>query len=115
MAIYHVKSKFSKKKDPLKGMRKHEREEYLSWCAKIGADSKQEIFSTVQMPKNIPPRGRDKEYKSLNNGVDSTFAVKKDNPHYTGDNILGIGTLHKSNAIPIFSPKEAQEISKMRR
>lgn len=34
---------------------------------------------------------------------------------YTGDKILGIGTMHKSNAVPIFSDDEAKDISKMRR
>jgi hypothetical protein len=34
---------------------------------------------------------------------------------YTGTKILGIGTLHKSNAVPIFSDEEAQDIAKMRR
>ena len=34
---------------------------------------------------------------------------------YTGDKIKGIGTMHKSNAVPIFSDQEAVEISKMRR
>lgn len=34
---------------------------------------------------------------------------------YTGSSIIGIGTLHKSNAVPIFSNEEAVAISKMRR
>jgi hypothetical protein len=34
---------------------------------------------------------------------------------YTGDKIKGIGTMHKSNAVPIFSDEEAQDIAKMRR
>jgi len=34
---------------------------------------------------------------------------------YTGDKIKGIGTMHKSNAVPIFSNEEAVEISTMRR
>ena len=34
---------------------------------------------------------------------------------YTGDKIKGIGTMHKSNAVPIFSDEEAVEIAKMRR
>jgi hypothetical protein len=34
---------------------------------------------------------------------------------YTGTMIKGIGTMHKSNAVPIFSNEEAVEISKMRR
>ena len=36
-------------------------------------------------------------------------------PKYTGDKIVGISTLHKSNAIPVFSKQEAIEVSKMRR
>lgn len=34
---------------------------------------------------------------------------------YTGTKVLGIGTMHKSNAVPIFSDEEAVEISRMRR
>ena len=34
---------------------------------------------------------------------------------YTGTKILGIGTMHKSNAVPIFSDEQAVEISRMRR
>lgn len=34
---------------------------------------------------------------------------------YTGTKILGIGTMHKSNAVPIFSDEEAVEIARMRR
>ena len=34
---------------------------------------------------------------------------------YTGNKILGIGTMHKSNAVPIFSDEEAQDIARMRR
>lgn len=39
----------------------------------------------------------------------------KQTPTYTGTKIIGIGTLHKSNAVPIFSNEEAIDISKMRR
>jgi len=39
----------------------------------------------------------------------------KQTPQYTGDKIVGIGTMHKSNAVPIFSDQEAKEISSMRR
>lgn len=34
---------------------------------------------------------------------------------YTGDNILGIGTMHKSNSVPVFSSEQAVEIATMRR
>ena len=34
---------------------------------------------------------------------------------YTGDKMIGIGTMHKSNMVPIFSDQEAKDISTMRR
>jgi len=40
---------------------------------------------------------------------------KKPNPVYTGTAIKGIGTMHKSNAVPVFSDQEAMEIATMRR
>ena len=44
-------------------------------------------------------------------GAVSTKATQK----YSGTKIIGIGTLHKSNAVPVFSDEEAVEISRMRR
>ena len=51
--------------------------------------------------------------KSLggSNGVAALAPAKV----YTGDKIKGIGTMHKSNAVPIFSDEQAIEISSMRR
>ena len=41
--------------------------------------------------------------------------VKIHDQEYTGTKIKGIGTMHKSNAVPVFSDEEAKDISKMRR
>jgi hypothetical protein len=41
--------------------------------------------------------------------------IKKEQMHYTGTAMKGIGTLHKSNAVPIFTDEEAIDIAKMRR
>lgn len=49
------------------------------------------------------------------NPTDMSFAPAKPRMHYTGDKMLGIGTLHKSNAVPIFSLDEAVDMSRMRR
>lgn len=43
------------------------------------------------------------------------IAVRAPDKVYTGDKIKGIGTMHKSNAVPVFSDEEAIAISKMRR
>lgn len=41
--------------------------------------------------------------------------AKTPSPQYTGTAIVGIATLHKSNAIPVFSEQEAIEVARMRR
>jgi len=54
--------------------------------------------------KHIPSRG---------DGMGSaTLAPPK---IYTGTKVKGIATMHKSNAVPVFSDEEAIDISKMRR
>jgi len=43
------------------------------------------------------------------------FAAKKEPNVYTGTLIKGIGTMHKSNAVPIIDKKQAEELAQMRR
>ena len=58
-------------------------------------------------------RGTTEHIKSLNSGLGvATLPPPK---VYTGTKVKGIGTMHKSNAVPIFSDEEAIEISRMRR
>lgn len=54
-------------------------------------------------------------YPSLNGGVDSGAAVLAPQKIYTGTKVKGIGTMHKSNAVPIFSDDDAMDIARMRR
>lgn len=63
-----------------------------------------------------PPPGRDYGPK-IASKPDTVLGpvAKKPNPCYTGTKILGIGTMHKSNAIPIFSSEEAEAVAHMRR
>ena len=50
---------------------------------------------------------------SLNSGAGvATLAPAK---VYTGTKVKGIATMHKSNAVPVFSDQEAIDISRMRR
>jgi len=62
------------------------------------------------------PAGRitNTHIKSLNTGHTGAVASKVI-PQYTGTKMLGIGTMHKSNAVPIFTDDEAKSISSMRR
>jgi len=50
---------------------------------------------------------------SLNSGLGSTARVP--DKVYTGDAMLGIGQMHKSNAVPVFKKEDAEAITKMRR
>jgi len=58
-------------------------------------------------------RGQGSQPKSLPFTADP--CVKAETKVYTGDKMIGIGQLHKSNAVPVFSNQEAIDISKMRR
>jgi len=69
---------------------------------------------TRPFPKLGPPPGRETRFiPSLDTGAG--VGAKKAAPVYTGTKIIGIGTMHKSNAVPIFSDDEAKAISSMRR
>jgi len=64
------------------------------------------------------PNVRDtKEYPSLKtSNTIPGYCPKKETPTYTGDLIVGIGTMHKSNLVPIMrGTKQAEELAKMRR
>jgi hypothetical protein len=61
------------------------------------------------------PEGRNTtaHIKSVDTGLGN--AVLKPAKQYTGTKVKGIATMHKSNAVPVFSDEEAVDISKMRR
>jgi hypothetical protein len=61
------------------------------------------------------PEGRNTtaHIKSVDTGLGN--AVLKPSKQYTGTKVKGIATMHKSNAVPVFSDEEAVDISKMRR
>jgi hypothetical protein len=61
------------------------------------------------------PEGRNTtaHIKSLNSNNGS--ATLQDPKVYTGSKVKGIATMHKSNAVPVFSDEEAIDISRMRR
>lgn len=42
-------------------------------------------------------------------------ATKKEAVHYTGDAMVGLAQMHKSNLVPIFNTEAAQDVAKMRR
>jgi len=61
------------------------------------------------------PVGRETQNIASRDTGHSGAVRTKGIPQYTGTKVLGIGTMHKSNAVPIFSDEEAVAISSMRR
>ena len=60
------------------------------------------------------PEGRNttSHIKSVDTGGNATLKPAK---VYTGTKVKGIATMHKSNAVPVFSDEQAVDISRMRR
>ena len=60
------------------------------------------------------PEGRNTtaHIKSVDTGGNATLKPSK---VYTGTKVKGIATMHKSNAVPVFSDEEAVDIARMRR
>ena len=111
------------RKSKPKKLTKVQQSEYDAWCKKVGIGVKtkkitKSTFSTnSQMPKLVIPAERDpRRFQSLDTGVRVANWNKKDKvTQYTGTKMIGVGTLHKSNAVPVFNDDEAKDMAKMRR
>jgi hypothetical protein len=83
------------------------------WAAqapKVKTKSPSVLTTTRTAVRDTGPR-----IPSLNGGRETSAAVKQPAKVYTGTKVLGIATMHKSNAVPVFAAEEAKEISQMRR
>ena len=69
---------------------------------------------TLSYKLSTPP-GRTTTHSIPSRNTGEGIASSKPAQQYTGTKMKGIGTMHKSNAVPIFSDDEAKDISKMRR
>lgn len=110
MFIIHTSSKKAKKRKP----NAKQRELADSWEKLL------KKYESKPVKTNVKPVAQPKMFvretpkiPSLNTGYHD--CTKKEAPRYTGSAIKGIGTMHKSNAVPIFSDEQAIEIATMRR
>ena len=71
-----------------------------------------ENLNTVYSLKIPEGRNTTAHLKSVDTGGNATLPAPK---VYTGTKVKGIATMHKSNAVPIFSDEEAVDIAHMRR
>lgn len=117
MMIY-VREKCKKRK----GITKKQKEEYDNWLKSINSipsiTGKKVELKTKNNKLNYDlktPAGRETpNYKSLDTGLVPATKPIQGNV-YTGTEMKGIGTLHKSNAVPIFTNEEALDQARMRR
>lgn len=111
MAIFHTSIPKRKAKKPTAQQRKLAAE----WDAIVKKyEPKKPIAAKPVTVSKVKPYVRETpNYPSLNTGYHNT--ALKPSPQYTGDKMLGIGTLHKSNAVPVFCDNEAKEMARMRR
>lgn len=116
MFVYTKSS--SKKKSPTK----QQADEYAAWLKQINAikspshgKTKQRV-SSVEAYKPAQSYVREtQKIASLNSHVIDTGTKPIHGKVYTGTKMLGIGTLHKSNAVPIFCSEDAKDQANMRR
>ncbi len=69
---------------------------------------------TLTYKLSTPP-GRTTTHNIPSRSTGEGIAASKAPQQYTGTKMLGIGTMHKSNSVPIFSDEEAVQIATMRR
>lgn len=115
MIYTSTKSKIKPKLKP-----KAEREAYAAWCAKhgikpAGATNKKAPLKIAKSPVVVSGivRRETPYYPSLDTAKGSTAPVPK--KEYTGDKIVGIAAMHKSNLVPIFNDDAAKDVASMRR
>ena len=89
--------------------------DYVSYKQGKYKPKKKKEFKEYEAPKSYV---RDTpQYPSLktSDAIPESCA-KRETPKYTGDLLVGIGTMHKSNAVPIMrGTSQAEDIAKMRR
>ena len=85
------------------------------WGVEIEDKKRKRAMAAEPLVYNLtsPPERSTAHIKSK--GQATGVAVLKPISQYTGDKMLGIGQLHKSNAVPVFRSEDAEDIARMRR
>jgi hypothetical protein len=92
------------------------REEHQAWLKSKGLDIKRK----PRPPETLEfPKIKDRQGVPLGNKIpviEKGIGLKKEPMVYSGERkLLGIGTMHKSNMVPVFSEDDAKDLSTMRR
>ena len=93
-------------------------EEYVNQALgknKVSKKPTHESFKPLISNSNNYRRGDAQHYPSRDI-VDRNIGTKPETKVYSGERkLLGIGTMHKSNMVPIFDKESAEDLARMRR
>lgn len=85
------------------------------WGVKVEEKKRKRALSAEPLSYNLSA-GISRSTKHIPSRGDGMGSATLPPPKvYTGTKVKGIATMHKSNAVPVFSDEEAIDISKMRR
>jgi hypothetical protein len=102
-----------------KKLSKAQQEQKAEWLAAINKLSSKRYTQSPLVKTSLPIKKMAAYHRETPKvaSLDTGFiaCTKKFGNSYTGEKIKGIGTMHKSNAVPIFTDNEAKDIASMRR
>ena len=102
-----------------KKLSKSELQRKAEWLASINKLSSKRYSYSPSSKTSLPIKNMATYHRETPKlaSLDTGFiaCTKKFGNTYTGEKIKGIGTMHKSNAVPIFTDNEAKDIASMRR
>lgn len=113
--IIYTSTKSKRKRTP-----KAKLAEYEAWCKKHKIEpfaKKKRTSTNDKSPVEVSGvyRRETVQYPSRDTNVKGAVNTNVGKNVYTGDKLLGIASMHKSNLVPVFQGSEAIEVSQMRR
>ena len=119
MPVYFTTTSYKKRKKQkftTAAAAQRARENQESWKNILLSHGVKKVSKNIQSVQRKPISYRGSDLPRIPSRKD-TFdpCVRPADKVYTGDAIVGISTMHKSNAVPVFNKQAAIDISKMRR
>ena len=119
MPVYFTTTSYKKRKKQkftTAAAAQRSRENQESWKNILLSHGVKKVSKNIQSVQRKPISYRGTDLPRIPSRKD-TFdpCVRPADKVYTGDAIVGISTMHKSNAVPVFNKQAAIDISKMRR
>ncbi len=97
------------------GLPKESFEQYMEWVFGQGKKTKTSTNVAIQPKAIVRTTTTTKTTPVLPAEWYKGATAAKESKVYTGDKMIGVATMHKSNMVPVFSDDSAKDISKMRR